>query len=761
MSPRHLPAYAKTMQNAPRFKLKKLISLLSLAGVGMAGASASFADTIDLGTVGANGGAAATPSVSAERGTAASVAPAQASLTATEPQSIISRAFIEASTPPTGNFNTILNIAPSVASMPSTNGPGLSDQKMTLRGFQDGEYNVTFDGIPFGDTNGPTHHSTAYFPAAVIGGMVIERGPGNASNIGYATYGGSVNIFSKVASATRKTSVYGSIGNWGTNLEGASYDTGRMAGSDATLQLNLQHMASDGYLTQARIKDDNFTAKYQRPIGDGTLLTAFASVGHVRTNTADNSSGPTAAQVAALGQNYFMNDDPHSQGYRAFNYQNKKTDMEYVRMQTAWSPTVETDNNTYTYAYDNMTTAGEDPSQFNGTADATLSFTNVAKKTVTLPNGDVPGYFKLNKYRVWGDVFKLTAKTDNGLLRAGAWFEASDTRRHNLEADLTTGTLLTGAKAGYPDGVQASHNFVTQYSSWHQIQPFVEYEWAPLPDVKVTPGFKLMSYNIGLHSALNQKSLTPQAYSYHYGAELPYLTLNKRFGDENSVYAQYAQGMMVPFAGMGLQTSTQPVPQTTKNYQFGAVHKSDRLTVDGDVYYITMDNMQANAGTKTNPEYVNVGGALYRGFEGEATYALVSGFALYANFSRTSATYDSGNAATTPAQPTGEIPNAPRITTGAGVLYNAYGWNASLLYKHIGEQLDSHLGGQLTPINNVDLNVAYTFTGLTSWGVKGLRVQGSVFNLTNSRKVTSYTDPVTPSTWQAPRSFMLSLKADL
>ncbi len=24
----------------------------------------------------------------------------------------------------------------------------VSDQKMTLRGFQDGEYNVTFDGIP-------------------------------------------------------------------------------------------------------------------------------------------------------------------------------------------------------------------------------------------------------------------------------------------------------------------------------------------------------------------------------------------------------------------------------------------------------------------------------------------------------------------------------------------------------------------------------------------------------------------------------------
>lgn len=751
------------MQNAPRFKLNKWISLLPLAGFGIAGAGACFADTVDLGTVGGNGGAATTPSVAAERGTAASVAPAQASLAATEPQSIISRAFIEASTPPTGNFNTILNIAPSIASMPSTNGPGLSDQKMTLRGFQDGEYNVTFDGIPFGDTNGPTHHSTSYFPASVIGGMVIERGPGNASNIGYSTYGGSVNLFSKVASPTRKISLYGSMGNWDTNLEGFSFDSGRMAGSDATLQLNLQHMASNGYLTYSKIKDDNFTAKYQLPVGDGTLLTAFASMGHVRTNVTDNASGPTMAQVAVLGQTYVMNGDIHSQGYYGFNTANKKTDMEYLRVQTAWSPSVETDNNVYTYAYDNMTVAGQDPSQFDGTADASLSFTNLAKVKVTLPNGDVPGYLKLNKYRVWGDVLKITKKTDSGLLRAGFWFEGSDTRRHNLEADLTTDTVLPGAKAGFPDGVVTTSNFTTQYSSWHQIQPFVEYEWAPLPGLTVTPGYKVMSYNIGLHSALNQKALTPQAYDYHYNASLPFLTVNKRLGDEDSLYGQYAKGMEVPFANVGLSSSSQPAPQTTTNYQFGGVHKSDRLTLDGDVYVITMNNMQLNTGTNANPEYTNVGGALYRGFEAEATYALVSGWALYGNVGRNGATYNSGNAGS--GQPTGEIPNAPRITTGAGVLYNEGAWNASLLYKHIGEQYNSKLGGQLEPINNVDLNVAYTFTALSSWGVKGLRVQGSVFNLTNSRKITSVTGPLSVAStqyqWQAPRSFMVSLKADL
>ncbi|MFN0004497.1 MAG: TonB-dependent receptor plug domain-containing protein, partial [Burkholderiaceae bacterium] len=255
----------------PQKHITKVISLalLTLSGLG------AFADTVDLGTVGGSSGvsAAVTNSLKADRGTASSVAPTQANLSATQPQSFISRSYIEESTPPTGNFNTITAIAPSVASTPSTNGPGLSDQKMSLRGFQDGEYNVTFDGIPFGDTNGPTHHSTAYFPASIIGGMLIERGPGNASNIGFSTYGGSVNLFSKAPSATQVQSAYGSIGSWGTQLEGVSYESGRMAGSDATLQLNLQHMQSQGYLTGSGINLNNFTLKYQRPVSDSSLLT--------------------------------------------------------------------------------------------------------------------------------------------------------------------------------------------------------------------------------------------------------------------------------------------------------------------------------------------------------------------------------------------------------------------------------------------------------------------------------------------------------
>ena len=69
-------------------------------------------------------------------------------------------------------------ISPSLSSGVNENGPGLSEKDAVIRGFGDGEYNVTYDGIPFADTNDPTHHTTAYFPASTIGAAEVDRGPG-------------------------------------------------------------------------------------------------------------------------------------------------------------------------------------------------------------------------------------------------------------------------------------------------------------------------------------------------------------------------------------------------------------------------------------------------------------------------------------------------------------------------------------------------------------------------------------------------------
>ena len=60
---------------------------------------------------------------------------------------------------PAAAYSRVVNVAPSMSG-DSANGPGLSETKTTVRGFSDDQYNITIDGIPWGDTNNPAHHSS-------------------------------------------------------------------------------------------------------------------------------------------------------------------------------------------------------------------------------------------------------------------------------------------------------------------------------------------------------------------------------------------------------------------------------------------------------------------------------------------------------------------------------------------------------------------------------------------------------------------------
>src|SRR5437588_848206 len=82
--------------------------------------------------------------------------------------SVLSGEFIRNYTSPVADYSQVIQMAPGTFSV-SPNGVGLGDTKTFFRGFKDGQYNMTFDGIPFHDTNDPTHHSWAFFPAQTIG----------------------------------------------------------------------------------------------------------------------------------------------------------------------------------------------------------------------------------------------------------------------------------------------------------------------------------------------------------------------------------------------------------------------------------------------------------------------------------------------------------------------------------------------------------------------------------------------------------------
>lgn len=240
------------------------------------------------------------------------LAPVTASLQATQPQSIVSRSFIEDSLRATADFNQIALISPSVSNTGAANGVGLSESKAQIRGFQDGEYNVTYDGVPFGDTNDPTHHSNTFFPSNTVETLIVDRGPGNASQLGQATFGGNLNLFSRATRATPSIEALGSYGTFDTYLLRAVAQTGAIDKPAVTEAVfSAQHIGSDGARTYSPFHSNNVFGKIVIPIGPKARLTILGTHNENSFNQPDNE-GVTLGQASLYGKYFSLTNDPNT-----------------------------------------------------------------------------------------------------------------------------------------------------------------------------------------------------------------------------------------------------------------------------------------------------------------------------------------------------------------------------------------------------------------------------------------------------------------
>jgi iron complex outermembrane receptor protein len=430
---------------------------------------------VDLGTVSAS---TSNGSYQGAAQTASAVAPAQANLDSTEAHSLITRDFIEESSSPVAEFTRIASIAPSVSTagksgVGTTNGPGLTEQALTIRGMSTDFTNETFDGIPFSDTNDPSFHSTSFFPELLIGGVDVVRGPGNASNLGYATFGGSENMFSVAPSESRSFEVNGSAGSFGTNMVGARYQSGRQSWlGGGTLMASFQDLNANGYLSYNYVKSKNYAIKYEVPLGDKTLLDVFGTVNSITLNQSDAGfpDGATAYEQLLYGANYSLNNSPGTANYYGYNFENKGTDFGYIRLRSALGG-IHVDNKLYTYRYDNETTSADAlgavapagastglPSSGTLTCNAGLTVSqcsngiaNGTNADFTFHPNDIGGYLKRNKYFVVGDIFEAKQTFHDGFINAGVWLEHSSTDRHNYDIDMNNGTWDYAAGNGCND----------------------------------------------------------------------------------------------------------------------------------------------------------------------------------------------------------------------------------------------------------------------------------------------------------------------
>lgn len=787
--------------------------------------------------------------VTAVPGRAAAAAPVKSSLAATEPEAVITRKEIEEVAPRVGDYTTTAILAPSMATTPNANGPGATDgAKLTMRGFQDGEFNVTYDGIAWGDTNGPSHHANSFFPSSVIGGVVIDRGPGRASDFGQANFGGSVNLFSLPFEDKPGFRQTATLASFGTYQAVTTLDSGPLDGGwhGANFVANFMEYRTDGYLTHSPSSGENQFIKGMVPINNAWSITALYTHNTDKYNQGDNNANGTLAQTTLYGKRFALGTNPAYSTFDGYNFTKKATDFEYIRLNGDIGHGLTVENTVYSYFYDNNTYSAN-----NNAADpsSNLTFANfgttpspvVSQVVTTFPSNTptaaypaagsgysktlqtagIPGYYKRNEYRVLGDILKFHQDTPWGKLSFGAEFEHAFTQRQRLDFDWLTGLDDYREKAATTFNTSSTGHCTSpirvatgpsngacevpldiaydEYSGWNQYQPFIEFDWKPLDNLTITPGVKYVHFELFIHAPelAVSGSIQPSWVSGTYTKTLPFLTANYRIKSNWTVYAQYAQGFLVPNISsfyVNAPANNHVVPQESTNYQLGTVFNAGKLTFDGDIYYIDFKH-KIQTITITDPTSSingetydsNSGGAVYKGVEAQATYLLPYGFAVFANGSLNQATAEND-----PLNPGGngkQIAKAPRWTAAQGFRYEHHALFSAdddiisnIDTKWIGQQFQTAASGTTGPtglihsFNETDWTTTYRFnhysiefqvldlldnTSITSFKGKGL-LPGTNIPITSLSQANASTFAAAAAnvfTYQTGRSFQVTFKA--
>jgi iron complex outermembrane receptor protein len=734
---------------------------------------------------------------------AAALAPMDASLEATSARTYISPTFVQNFTSPVADYGEAVAMAPGTFTL-NGNGVGLGQSSTYFRGFPDGNYDIDFDGIPFYDTNSPTHHSWAFFPAQFFGGIDLDRSPGTASTVGPTPFGGSIHLLSKDMSPVQNVRGQFAYGSFNTYLYDAQYDSGNLlSGQKLNFQIDVHHMQSDGYQTfnyQTRNAGD---FKVQYKFSDKTVLTGFSGVIWLDANTPNFSATRcqmygaaggytctnTLAPFAGSGLNFLLtnNSDPVNYLNYQYNTYHVPTDFEYVGLHKEFAHNLTLDVKPYTYNYDNSErfsnatpiteqTTINGSKLYNGLTIAPCNVQVVKKGVSALPCA----VDKYNSYRKYGETSQLSQVSRFGIFRGGLWYEWAATNRHQTPTD----PLNNWAS-------QALSNF--NESFWtNSYQPYAEYEFHATKSLNVTAGTKFAYYDIATKQyADNGKTIgglgtnNPNSFITNggsYSAWLPAIDANYRLKSNWSIYGQIATGSVVPPSKVfdytqgpnGTPVKTLPKQQRNTTYQAGTVLKLKRVTFDADFYHIRFQNSYSSTlDPSGEPVYFLQPSSITKGFEAESNIYVAHGLSVYLNASVGRATYV-GNLSVNcaPANCTGApiivaapsglwVANTPSDTEAQGVTYQRKGWDLGVFNKRVGtfyaDNGAYHNQATIDPFNQTNAYFNYTIRTNGRFDQTKLRLSfNNLFNqhnitgdsitgtaLTQSIKAdgTSYTDP--------------------
>jgi iron complex outermembrane receptor protein len=674
---------------------------------------------------------------------AAEMAPSQSTLDARSAKSEISPEFVQNFASPVADYTELLNMAPGTFSV-NPNGVGLGDSKTYFRGFKDGQYTMQADGIPFNDTNDPTHHSWAFFPSQFIAGVDFDRSPGSAASIGPTNFGGTIDLLSRSVAYTPDIRATASYGSFNTRMLALDIDSGQFGpGKKSSLTVNLHQMLSDGYQTYNYQKRVAGFIKYQYRLNDRTTFTLFSGLVDLWANT-PNLKGPSRAQIALFGDNYLLSGDPSQPNYYGYNFYHVQTDFSYIGVNSNLGHGWKLDNKVYTYRYWNKQNYNNPSVGANGLFSTTGSITATS------------AIDKLNGYRKVGDITTLSWEMNRGILRTGLWFEWAYTDRYQIPSDPRT--WVDAPKSNFHE------NFNTK-----SLQPFVEYEYRVTHDLSVTAGMKVANYGMNLTqfadgSIVGNLGGAPSVFhSASYRSWMPAADARYKIKTNWTAYAQFATGSNIPpssvFDSKGAQVAVLPKPTAVKTYQVGSVVKFNRWTLDVDAYYSHFQNPYSSYLDSANESFFyQTGPSNTKGIEAESNILIGHGLSVYLNGTMGSAKYQGGNK-----YPNGGlwIASTPKNTEAIGLTYQLKNWDMGIFNKRVGPMYNDNKtinqAVAIDPFNVTNLFLNYTFRGDTY--LRGTKVRFGINNLFDQHNVVGVVPASAKSNAPAPGDILTLLPA--
>jgi iron complex outermembrane receptor protein len=686
---------------------------------------------------------------------AAQLSPVKAVLDAGSARTEITSQYIREFTSPVTDFSDITQAAPGTVSW-SPNGIGMGQAKTYYRGFADGNYTMTWDGVPFSDSNDPTHHSWAYVPAPAISYVDFDRSPGTASDVGQANFGGSIHMLSPKLGDTMMIKGAESFGSFNTQQILGDFNSGLFGGANpkSNLWFEGHHMTSDGYQTGNYQVRTAGTAKYTYKKSDNTNLSLIGTVVIVDSNTPNNDA--TRAQLAANGDNYLLEHSQYNANgslnalwYRYYTY-HVPTNFEIFTWTSDLGHGWKLDVKPYTYSYSNHQHYQNDQSSTTATVNATS------------------GINKLNQYNRIGDIATASSASRYGVLRFGAWYEYTTTHRYQIQSDPRT-----WVDAPLIKNIKFHESFIT-----NSVQPFAEYQLVAIPRWTITAGLKDAYYNMSLTQYADGKTVGPLGcpagstpascpnstkHDAGYNSWLPSIEANYRIKNNWSVYGQYGRGSVIPpssvFDVTNALVAVTPKPIVASTWQGGTVVKLNRLSFDADGYHIHYQNSYSSFTPSTGPDagqtfyYANPPSNTV-GFEAEGNLALFHGLSLFANGTVGQAKYEAGVAKpatpTTPAiraTPEAWVANTPHDTENAGLTYQGKHLDLGFFNKRIGTRWGDngsvHQAVPLDPFSMTNLFFNYTLRNGSRFDQSRFKL--SVNNLFDNHDAVLIS-PATPAT---------------